>query len=564
MRVSRVSQIAFVAVLLPFGLGGLGCPRMPSSTTVTDIGKQDRVMAMKGLGSWIVVNGLEFDTEDEDLLAALAGFGHVRQARVIIHHDGYNEGFGFAEFTDAAAADRAILALDGATPFNIHHVVRVNPAKSRKYQEIGSIPSLTRADGTRVEVGDPVVLESGGLIGRIGLIDRDEDGLFLAFDVYGGRSRVSASPESDWRPLMSWTQADSAEREIIAATPIPGVTLTDGKVAGWKSEAALKLVDLYLDGDRAHRIVAIATLLDWADEAMAAPGDAKLSRGALRGRLARARDSLLGELEWVRGESRLSVQDRLIRARRGAVRDAPVAPPAAPEPPLIGLGGSDGGDALAVGVHALGDIEVSGALTVVDNGWENPIFPIDDAVRIQAQPGRWRAWLFVQEEEPTASLRDEFQARNPPDKARELVEQFKSIFRRKWLVMGATTEAPSPPTPATSSTPGYDEIIRAIAAVEDFHEDPLKRLEMSIINANGRRDLLQMEGIVGEWSGRLAVVTRRGFTPEWALALRYAPSAAANAWPWGLVWWRTRAGTPVFVGGPPDARTWIAVPDPGF
>ena len=78
----------------------------------------------------IYVGNLAFSTTDEELEALFAQHGSVSSAKVISDRDtGRSRGFGFVEMDDAAAADKAIAALDGSQLGG--RDLRVNEARER-------------------------------------------------------------------------------------------------------------------------------------------------------------------------------------------------------------------------------------------------------------------------------------------------------------------------------------------------------------------------------------------------------------------------------------------------
>lgn len=81
----------------------------------------------------LFVGGLSWDTGEEDLRNLFSKYGEITEVRIITDRDsGRSRGFGFVEFVDAAAADKAIAELnetelDGRT-------IKVNEARDRKPQ----------------------------------------------------------------------------------------------------------------------------------------------------------------------------------------------------------------------------------------------------------------------------------------------------------------------------------------------------------------------------------------------------------------------------------------------
>lgn len=62
----------------------------------------------------LFVGNLDWNTSQEDLNAAFAAHGEVEEAIIIKDQAGRSKGFGFVTYTDDAAADAAVSALNGA------------------------------------------------------------------------------------------------------------------------------------------------------------------------------------------------------------------------------------------------------------------------------------------------------------------------------------------------------------------------------------------------------------------------------------------------------------------
>ena len=78
----------------------------------------------------IYVGNLAFSTTDQELEELFAQHGSVSSAKVITDREtGRSRGFGFVEMDDAAAADKAIAALDGSQLGG--RDLRVNEARER-------------------------------------------------------------------------------------------------------------------------------------------------------------------------------------------------------------------------------------------------------------------------------------------------------------------------------------------------------------------------------------------------------------------------------------------------
>ena len=79
----------------------------------------------------IFVAKLNYDTQDDTLLAAFEEFGSVDSAKII--YDKFTDrskGFGFVEMPDETASKRAIAELDGATVEN--RTIKVNEARPKE------------------------------------------------------------------------------------------------------------------------------------------------------------------------------------------------------------------------------------------------------------------------------------------------------------------------------------------------------------------------------------------------------------------------------------------------
>lgn len=62
----------------------------------------------------LFVGNLDWNTSQEDMQSAFAAHGEVEEAIIIRDQAGRSKGFGFVTFTDDAAADAAVAALNGA------------------------------------------------------------------------------------------------------------------------------------------------------------------------------------------------------------------------------------------------------------------------------------------------------------------------------------------------------------------------------------------------------------------------------------------------------------------
>jgi len=78
----------------------------------------------------LFVGGLSWNTDDTGLRQAFEAFGEVTDVRVITDRDtGRSRGFGFVTFTDGAAADAAVDALNDSQLDG--RSIRVNEARER-------------------------------------------------------------------------------------------------------------------------------------------------------------------------------------------------------------------------------------------------------------------------------------------------------------------------------------------------------------------------------------------------------------------------------------------------
>lgn len=78
----------------------------------------------------LFVGGLSWDTNEAALRTAFESFGEIADCTVVIDREtGKSRGFGFVSFSDDAAADSAIAAMDGASLDG--RTIRVNEAHER-------------------------------------------------------------------------------------------------------------------------------------------------------------------------------------------------------------------------------------------------------------------------------------------------------------------------------------------------------------------------------------------------------------------------------------------------
>jgi len=78
----------------------------------------------------IYVGNLNYDTNDESLLALFKEYGQVESAKVVTDkYSGRSRGFGFVEMPDSAEAQKAIEALNGQEVDG--RTLKVNEARPR-------------------------------------------------------------------------------------------------------------------------------------------------------------------------------------------------------------------------------------------------------------------------------------------------------------------------------------------------------------------------------------------------------------------------------------------------
>ena len=93
----------------------------------------------------LFVGNLSWNTDDETLRNAFAGYGELEDARVITDREtGRSRGFGFVTFHNADDANAAIDALDGADLDG--RPIKVNPARERESRGGGGGGGNRRGD----------------------------------------------------------------------------------------------------------------------------------------------------------------------------------------------------------------------------------------------------------------------------------------------------------------------------------------------------------------------------------------------------------------------------------
>jgi RNA recognition motif-containing protein len=98
----------------------------------------------------IYVGNLSYDTTEQDLESAFAGYGTVASARIATDRDtGRNRGFGFVEMTNQSEAQAAIAGLNGKEMQG--RTLTVNESKPREGGARGgsSRPSYSGGGGNR-------------------------------------------------------------------------------------------------------------------------------------------------------------------------------------------------------------------------------------------------------------------------------------------------------------------------------------------------------------------------------------------------------------------------------
>lgn len=93
----------------------------------------------------LFVGNLSWNTDDETLRNAFAGYGELEDARVITDREtGRSRGFGFVTFHNADDANAAIEALDGGELDG--RPIKVNPARERESRGGGGGGGNRRGD----------------------------------------------------------------------------------------------------------------------------------------------------------------------------------------------------------------------------------------------------------------------------------------------------------------------------------------------------------------------------------------------------------------------------------
>ncbi|KAK8571650.1 hypothetical protein V6N13_047312 [Hibiscus sabdariffa] len=84
---------------------------------------------MSTLGKQLFVGGLSYDTDEQALKEAFSGFSDVTEVLVPVDRTGRSRGFGFVNFANDEAANKALSAMDGQ---EIHgRSIRVSYANER-------------------------------------------------------------------------------------------------------------------------------------------------------------------------------------------------------------------------------------------------------------------------------------------------------------------------------------------------------------------------------------------------------------------------------------------------
>jgi len=81
----------------------------------------------------LFVSNLPFTCSEDELREVFEAFGALRSVKIVLDREtGRSRGFGFVEFEDAAAGDRAIQELDGSSFQGRNLVVNVAHDKERQ------------------------------------------------------------------------------------------------------------------------------------------------------------------------------------------------------------------------------------------------------------------------------------------------------------------------------------------------------------------------------------------------------------------------------------------------
>nr|AFP57450.1 RNA-binding glycine-rich protein [Nicotiana goodspeedii] len=111
-------------------LGGLLRQNISGNAVSATTPMPSMLDAFRCMSTKLFVGGLSWGTDDQSLRDALATFGDVVDARVIVDRDsGRSRGFGFVNFSDDESANEAIKAMDGQELQGRN--IRVNIAQER-------------------------------------------------------------------------------------------------------------------------------------------------------------------------------------------------------------------------------------------------------------------------------------------------------------------------------------------------------------------------------------------------------------------------------------------------
>lgn len=537
----------------------------------------------------VFAGGLSWNTTDESLKAAFAPWGAFHAMVMVDEDSGRSRGFGFVSFGDLRSAQAAANAMDGR---NIDgRKVRVNLARPKDAEGaevespldslggrfkrlLGSFSPRKGAEPS-ITVPEPVIILPAGYIGfvlrdsTLGGVSSDGDRsdigpASMLVDTQFFTERIAVNDMTRWRRLMTRDTALRVERLLAVARPIPGWTRRDGIDRGWVLPEAGPTHDLWAEGLdigalldsgvplSAWGLTAIATLLDWAVEATAR----REVDGLWLGRLHMWRETLLGELAWVLGVSNAALLGRLVALRLETSPDQLVqlftSMPAGDTPRATH-------DWSEFGTVALGEIDCPGRFVVAENGWHihGMCLPIDEPLHIKAQPGRWSVVASRARPEHVAILQR-------PDIPEAYVEAWEATSGRSWVVLACEGRLAVAPV-TTLLEPDAASLKVLAQQTARWDDDPLTEVTLWAPREDLSPEPLELIGIAEVVGGNLAVLAGDTLTAAKAHGLRQVSRRFGDqvtVWPWAVLHGHRRAAIPVYAGGPPHARTYIAFPAP--
>jgi len=431
--------------------------------------------------------------------------------------------------------------------------------------EVILIPTLTP--------GQHIVLRPSGLVGTVESIDHSDPPSFV-FDHILGRQRIPIAHHDSYRLVVSAQRAAMIERELLEAAPIMGLM---DPAQNLKVSDTSRRLDLYLAGTDDQRMAALATVLDWANAAIAR-GE---THGLWRGTLTWARDHLLGELALARGMTPDSYEAQLLALRtttprRGPEVPAPVAPPA-PNATVDFYPDE--------GRHDLGPIQVTHDLLVTQDVFSTHEDSVEDGGFVDALPGRWYGYVHAADDavSPALSAAIGRHARN--DEQREALLEQLSYLETRWLVMvhedsiEFALEPPALVAVPEKARGGVGDFLGSLFGGRRGHtkpqdnDDAVARFLTSSRDPKAAIAALRwgVRGMDGQWTvleevgichvdGGIIGLFASGPSADTARTLHYHTPDGTNAWPWGVIQALGGDGPMPIYGSPSWPREIIVIP----